>query len=79
MNADRASGFNTNSPCPPAVSKVTLKECPSLLFVLDPEAAATRVATGVHACPSSDCSGLIRPGAPHGPDPYGSSVVAPTR
>lgn len=42
-----------------------------MLFVLDPEAAANRVATGVHACPSSDCSGLL--------GPWGSARTRPVR
>jgi hypothetical protein len=71
VNANRRSGFNTNSPSPPAVSTATLKECSSLLFVLDPEAAATRVTDGVQACPASDCSGFFQP--------WGSARTRPVR
>lgn len=42
-----------------------------MLFVLDPEVAATRVEQGVHACPSSDCSGLL--------GPWGSARTRPVR
>jgi hypothetical protein len=71
VNANRRSGFNTNSPSPPAVSTATLKECSSLLFVLDPEAAATRVADGVQPCPASECSGFFQP--------WGSARTRPVR
>lgn len=32
-----------------------------MLFVLDPDATATRVAQGDYPCPASACSGLVRP------------------
>ena len=42
-----------------------------MLFVLDPEAAATRVADGVQPCPASDCSGFFQP--------WGSARTRPVR
>jgi hypothetical protein len=56
-----------------------------VLFVLDPEATAVRVAQDDYACPDSECSGLLRPWGSlwgsigvAGSGRCGSSVGAPT-
>ena len=71
MNDDRGESCNTNSPYPTVEPTVTLQEWTYLLFVLDPEAAAERVARGDYPCPDSDCSGHV--------GPWGTARTRPVR